>query len=410
MVIAFAWRNVWRRRRRSTVTIGAIAIVAFVSLVYFGLGGAAKNSMYQALTEATGHVQIRPVAWETGRTVEDSTMGDADEVRAAVEAAVQVTLDRAVVVGVLDVPALVAGPERSRGVVVHGRDWPEEIRGRRMEGASLTGRFVEDPGDVVLGASLARALDVGVGDDVVVFAPGGRGAGVTVLNVVGTVELLNANEEIVTVWTGLAEAQEAYAPGRVGRFEIHDLDALRIEEDARSAALATRLTELLDGPAVLTWREVDPTLQTTFDALDPLLFGVTVIVFILAGLLVLNTVYLGVMERIKEFGVLHALGAGDGRVMTWIATESLWLCGLGALLGTAAGLGTVFAFRDGLEIAPLTEYYASFGFDPVFYLSVTATQVTFTVAFSLVTALLAAAWPAYLASRLEPVEAMRFHA
>ena len=93
-----------------------------------------------------------------------------------------------------------------------------------------------------------------------------------------------------------------------------------------------------------------------------------------------------------------------------IALESVLMCLLGTVVGTAGGLALVAAYADGLVIEPLVEYYASFGMDPVFYLSVTPGQVAFAVAFALVTALAAALWPAYLASRLEPVEAMRFQA
>jgi ABC-type antimicrobial peptide transport system permease subunit len=141
-----------------------------------------------------------------------------------------------------------------------------------------------------------------------------------------------------------------------------------------------------------------------------MLFIVSSMFFVLAGLLVLNTVYLSVMERIHEFGVLHALGAGDRRILAMIASESVLMCLLGAIVGTAGGLWLVAAYADGLVIEPLVEYYASFGMNPVFYLSVTLGQVAFAVAFAVVTALAAALWPAWIASRLEPVEAMRFQA
>lgn len=408
---SFPWRNVWRRRRRSAITIGAIAVVTFVSIVYFGFGGAAKNSMYQASTEASGHVHVRPARWTDARTWDDATIADASSVRATIDGAVAATMPGAIVVGVLDVPALLSSGQRARGVTMHGREWPARIQSRRTEGATWQGRFVETPGEVVLGASLARALDVSLGDTVTADAPGGGGSGRLTLQVVGLVDLLNANEEIGTVWTLLSDAQRLHAPGRVGRFEIHDLTAVRVSDDAASVALVESLDAALPADVeALSWRDVDPSIEATLEALDPLLYVATAMVFVLAGLLVLNTVYLGVMERIREFGVLHALGAGDRRVIAWITTESLLLCTIGTIVGTGLGLGTVAVYRDGLVIASLTEYYASFGFDPVFYLSVTLVQVVFTVVFALVTGVAAAAWPAYLASRLEPVEAMRFHA
>jgi len=61
-------------------------------------------------------------------------------------------------------------------------------------------------------------------------------------------------------------------------------------------------------------------------------------------------------------------------------------------------------------IPGLVEYYAAFGMDPTFYLSIKPGQLAFAIAFAFITAVAAALWPAWIASRLEPVEAMRFQA
>lgn len=409
-MISLAWRNLWRQRRRSLVTAGAVALVVLFSVMYFGLGGAMENSMYQRLTETGGHVQVRTPGWRDASSLEGTLIDEAAEVRATVERLASDRLVAPEVVGVLDVPALLSGDVRSRAVPIHGQDWPAAVRERRLGGSELAGRFLENPGEIVLGASLAAALDVGLGDDVYVYAPGGRGFGAAAYELVGLADLADPGAEIATAWTTLEEAQALAAPDAVQRFEVHATSLVRIEDDTVADALAAALADALPELEALTWLEVEPSMSVLLDSLDPMMYVVSVMFFVLAGLLVLNTVYLSVMERIREFGVIHALGAGDRRVLGMIATESVLLCLLGAVVGTAGGLAFVAAYRDGLVVPGLEAYYASFGLDPVFYVSVEPEQVAFAVLFAVVTALAAALWPAWLASRLEPVEAMRFQA
>lgn len=410
LLIALAWRNLWRHKRRSLITAGAVAIVTFMSVAYYGMGGAAENGVYQQLTETGGHVQLRAPGWEDARAVGDALIEDAAAVTDRVRAVAGDVVDAPLVLGVLDVPALLSGETRSRGTALHGQDWPDAATERRIGPGTLNGRMPEADDELVLGASLATALDVALGDDVFAYAPGGEGLGAAVFTLVGLVDLADPNAEIAAAWTTLAGTQALAAPDAVQRIEVHGLELVHLSDDTVAGSLAARLSSELPRLEALTWREVSPGLANLLRTIQPMLFVVSAMFFLLAGLLVLNTVYLSVMERIHEFGILHALGAGDRRVLGMISLEAVLMCLLGTVVGTAGGLALVAAYADGLVIEPLVEYYASFGMDPVFYLSVTPGQVAFAVAFALVTALAAALWPAWIASRLEPVEAMRFQA
>ena len=408
--MALAWRNVWRQRRRSLVTASAVGVVVMLSVMYFSFGGAAENSLYQRLTETAGHVQVRQAGWRDATSFEATLIEEADSVRSLVETRAAEMLAAPMVVGVMDVPALLSGDVRSRGVALHGQDWPSLAQERRLAGGTLDGRFLSGPGEIVLGASLARALDVTLGGDVFAYAPGGSGFGAALFTLVGTVDLADGNAEIAAAWTLLEDAQALAAPGAVQRFEVHGTSLMRLQDDAVSDSLAAALQADLPAYEASTWLALNPSTEQLMETLDPMLFAVSVLFFILAGLLVLNTVYLSVMERIREFGVIHALGAGGGRVLRMIALESVVMCATGVVVGTAAGLAFVAAYADGLVIPGLVEYYAAFGMDPTFYLSIKPGQLAFAIAFAFITAVAAALWPAWIASRLEPVEAMRFQA
>lgn len=408
-VIALAWRNLWRQRRRSLTTAAAVGVVVWIAILFYSFGGAFRNSFYQDITESVGHVQVNPTGYRDAVAFSDSLLRDAAPLRRTLQA----LAPEAAVVGVVQVPALVAGDERSRGALVVGQDWPRDLRATFTGRHLADGSFVTD-GDlrgIVLGRSLADALELTLGDPVAVYAPGTEGLGASAYQLVGLVTLDDPSQEAGAAYLSLAAAQELAAPGAVQRFELHLPDLRQISSDARTAALAGRLGAALpSGVSVETWRAVDPTLVALMNAMNPVLYGMSLLFFALAGLLVVNTVYLSLIERVREFGLILALGAGGGQVIRMIVTESVLLCLTGAVVGAAVGLGMVALLAPGFTMPGFEGLYAAMGMNPVLYPSVTPGQVGFAFGFAVLTAVAAALWPASLAARIEPVEAMRYTA
>jgi ABC-type antimicrobial peptide transport system permease subunit len=91
-----------------------------------------------------------------------------------------------------------------------------------------------------------------------------------------------------------------------------------------------------------------------------------------------------------------------------VTLESLLLCGTGAALGLAAGLGMVAWLADGFTVPGMEQIYAEMGMSPVLYPAVAPWQVALAVGFAVVTAVLAALGPARMAARVDPAVAMRY--
>ena len=407
-MMVLAWRNLWRHRRRSLVTIGAVAVVVTLSLIYYGFGGASLNSMYQSLTEGGGQIQVHVPDYRDLREFDRLLIRDADAVRETLSA----NAEGGEVVGVLEIPSLLAGEDRSRGIVLIGQDWTPAVQSRLIESNLSDGRSLADGelDGIVLGASLAKALEVAVGGEVFAYAPGTEGYGAGAYTVVGIVDLLDAGFESRAAFMTLPAAQELAAPGAVSRFELHYPELVRLDQDVQTPLIRDRLRQQLPQLSIEEWRELNPTLVRLLDVIGPLMAVVNVIFFLLAGLLVVNTIYLSLMERIHEFGVIISLGANGRKVVAMITLESMFLTMTGAAVGLAVGLTWLAFLSRGVRFPGLDEYYASFGLSPVFYLSITPAQALFSVSFAIAIGILAALWPASVAARLEPVEAMRFTA
>ncbi|HLT57285.1 MAG TPA: FtsX-like permease family protein [Limnochordales bacterium] len=403
---ALAWRNVWRHKTRSLVAAGAVAAVVLFTLVFFGFVTATTNGMFELLTSESGHLQV---IGARAREVQDF---DARLIRDAqqVEAALLRELPAVRLRRVLEVPALISGETRARGALIVGVAQDEVLAQRFAQEHVAAGRL-PSPGswdEIALGAALARALQVELGDPVYVFAPGTEGWGAAAYTLVGLLAFPQTAYEIQAAYLSLEGAQELAAPSAVSRLEVHLVPERGVVTDAVIEDAKARAAAAL-GPAVRveTWREASPDTAAMLDLMDPAMAVFSLLIFVLAGLLVVNTIYLGLVERIREFGVIIAVGADRWRVMRMVLAESLVLVAAGTAVGLLTGGLLLVSWADGFRMPGLDEVLAEAGLPAVLYPAVTPAQVAVTVGFAVATALMAALWPAWVAGRLEPVEAMR---
>ncbi len=407
-LFSLSWRNIWRHRGRSLMTAGAVGLAVFFTLVYLSFLGAMENGIYNNLTASVGHLQVRVEGYREKREFRDLLIPNAAQVEARL--ATQTQASRVVA---LEIPALVAGETRSRGVLLIGDQRPPELRERFVKQSLVEGRLPEagDLDSIALGASLARALKVRLGDAVYVYAPGTEGRGAGAYRLVGLLRFPDPAIEARSAYLALAAAQELAAPGSATRIELH-FPFTRYSQDAQLDTVQPALAASLGpGLSLESWREASPAIAQIFNLLTPLVLIFAAIFFGLAGLLVVNTIYLGLLERTREFGVIVALGAGPGQVTRMVVLESLLLCSSGALVGGLLGLLTIAALSGGFSLEALYgEVGSVFGLPEKVYLSLRAWDIPITLAYTLLTGLLAAWWPARVAARLEPVEAMRFTA
>lgn len=404
---SLAWKNVWRARSRSLLTAGAVAAVVAMMLLMFGLSGAMLNGMFENLTNTSGHLVVQVRNADKVREFDRSLVRGVPGLKATIEQA----LPQAEAEAVLEVPALLAGEVRSRGVVLMGlepggRLMQEYADKYRVSGQPLGGG---DEWSIALGTALAKALQVQVGDPVYAFAPGTEGFGAAAFTVAAVLNLPESSVSARTAVLTLQAAQELAAPNAASRIvvflpQLKTLEQKKLLEEARN-----KLAAVLPGSyEVLTWRQAQPAFAALLDMYGPILLVYALIFFVLAGLLVVNTVYLGLVERIREFGVIIALGADRWRIMRLVILESLLLVASGAVVGGVLGGVALWKLARGFSLpGSLAEQYAQLGLPVVMYASITPGQVVLVFVFAVLTAFVSALWPAWLAGKLEPVEAMR---
>lgn len=406
-----AWRHLVRSRRRTRLTLLAVMIPVLFLVLMFGLSNSMLADLFDSATRIdTGHLQVRQVARRgTGSAI--PLMTDPEAVVATIDAldGVEWRTVR------LDLPALASSGNRSQTVYVQGIV-PEEIAPvSTLRDLVVRGRYLQT-GDAgaIIGEELADLLAIGIGDDIVLLgAHPDAGVGVLKVPVVGvfSAPLAEMGRTVVQVTLetarrlarspNAATAVIARVHGVVGPRSLHALQAV-------AGPLAEMLPDYLE---VLDWRSLAPQVHGYQRILEPTLLLIATVFFGLGALVVLNTLYLSVLERTRELGVTLSLGASRGHVIRGVLTEAGLIAVAGAVGGATLGVALILMV-EALGGIPIPGTFAGFmkavGMSPVIHMAVHPSQVVVSVMAMIAVALSAAWFPAYRASRLEPVEAMRY--
>jgi len=404
ILLRLAARNLWRNARRSLITVSAVATGTAGLIFLWGYVDGMNQQMIDNTTRyLAGHLQVHRLGFQDDPTPE-LAFANAPEMinRIAAEPAVTGVAPR------VEGTALASGPEKSRGVVVMGIDPARETTVTTLAAAVKQGTFLKsgDASGIVVGDKVADVLRVSAGGEVVLItqaADGSIGAGrYRVRGIYDSgIDLIDGNFVLLP----LSAAQELFAlPGRVNALAIRlkDLDALPRVQRALHSAI---------GPdfEVLGWPRLLPAVVSDIRFHEVLTYIVLTVVFMIVTLGIANTVLMAVMERIREFGIMMALGTEPGQIGRSVIYESMLLgCG-GLILGGAVGAGIVYYYGwHGLDFGDYAKAMATMpGLTSIVYPLLRADHVLLVSTLILGTVVLAAIYPAWKAAGYTPVEAIR---
>lgn len=400
-----AWRNLWRNPRRTALALAAIGLSLALVLVYDGILRAYADWMREAITgPLLGHVQAHAPGWRKDRAL-DRTLRGAGAALREVRAVPGVAGASARVYA----PALAALGEEGFAVLVLGLEPAAEARG-----TGLLAGVVEPPAGhrVLMGRVLAETMGVRPGD---VVALVGQGVDGSLANDLFTVTgLVQTSVDLVNrqaVLMDLAAAQDLLAmTDEAHELVVHAADP----EGAKALAPVVAALPALAGAEVLDWEALAPDMLALVELVEIAWVFVLVLVFVAAAAGVANTMLMATYERTRELGMLLALGARPRRIVVLVVAEALVLGLAGVLLGVALGGGIVaITHRTGFDYSALTGggptelSFAGLRWSLVLYPRLALADVLRGAGAVLLTALLASAWPAARAARLEAAKALR---
>jgi ABC-type lipoprotein release transport system permease subunit len=421
LTLKIALRNLLRQKRRSILT-GSSMLVGFVLACFFiGWADGTYNHIIDTFTRnRLGHIQIHREGYldkaKLYKTIDDpeavfSLLRDiepvdswAPRVFAAGLVSISGTSVGAEVIGV-DPEA----EDRTTGFsekLVAGRCFAgtaTDAGGGGSQGASSAARS-SGLAEAILGKDLARILEGGVGDTVVIVSQAADGSIANDLyQVIGLVDTGDPGLNRSAFYLPLAEAQQLF----VLRGRVHEI-AVTVDSLNHVASVTQTLADRLSGTGleVSPWQVFARDFYRAMQADKNGMYLSLAVVIIVVAITVLNTILMSVLERQKEYGVLRAVGTRPGQIVAMVISETGLLTLAAVILGSVLGFLLNFYFsRHGLVLAnPIT--WGSVQLEVMkgeinarsFYLPALTVAVT-----SLVVCL----FPALHAARTEPAETMR---
>jgi ABC-type lipoprotein release transport system permease subunit len=396
-----AWRNVWRNRRRSLVTVAATTLAFTVMILYSSVVQGYLTSMERNLLDLElGDVQIHAPEYRDDASLY-SSIPESDELLARFDARGFRASARLLGFG------LGASDEASAGVQAVGVDVDRDATVSLIAERVRAGRWL-DPGDpygVVIGTQLARTLVVEPGDELILLSQASDGSMANDLFVIRGV-LLGVGEGVDRA--GVFMTDEAFRRFFVFPEGAHEI-ILRRPADMELDAFGAAVTDLAPGERVETWRQIAPTLASLMDSARGLMVMVFLIVYIAIGILILNAMLMAVFERIREFGVLKAIGFAPSQVLLVIFGETAVQTALAIAIGFALAVpGLWYLVNVGIDMGKLGGM-AMMGvvLDPIWRGEVSADVVLGPLVTLVIIVALATLYPAAKAAWISPIQAIQ---
>lgn len=401
MLLKIAWRNIWRNKARSLVVMGSIIVGIWALIFAVGfMNGFMVGYMADIINHDVSNVQIHNPEFKTDYDIKYSIPDGHEKAREVAEwAGVKSTTTRVLVNG------MIASPKKADGVQIRGVNPGNEARVTRLDSLIVEGAYFEGVrrNPIVIGNKLAEHLNVSVKSKVVLtFNDKSGNITSAAFRVAGIVKSssLNISERYAFV------EQDDLTRLLGLKNEVHEI-AVLADPQFDDRQIVSKYEETFTGDVAENWKEIMPELALLQDMYGNMLYVLTVIIMLALVFGIVNTMLMAVLERIRELGMLIAVGMTKMRVFLMVMLETIYLGILGAPIGLFIGWMTIGYFADkGLDLTNYSEGLESWGYNSILYPYVESNSYGIIVFAVAITAFLGAIYPAWKAVKLKPVEAL----
>jgi ABC-type lipoprotein release transport system permease subunit len=399
-----AFRNLNRNRRRSILSGLAVSLgLALLMLIAAVIHGEMEGSVGKTIQLVSGHIQIRSSGYVDGKSSLKwaDLVADPEKVIADLEAVPQIKDLIKVATPRLYASAIVSSGNDSIGVQLIGVD-PLSAANDPFSQGLTSGAFItaEDDSGIVIGQLLADKLKIKVGDSMSLLVNTSNGdVSQQNFTVRGLYTTHTPSYDESTILMPLAKTQ-AITSTQNHASAIFILLKDRNQADAVAAAIKG------SGYQVKTWQDMNQLLLDTETLANSFMIVIYLIVLAITATVIVNTLIMSVFERTREIGILAALGMKSRNIMSLFMAEATILAVGGIAFGVLLGwLVCLYFGKFGFSIGNLglrnglmlgDKLYASLTGGDVINLTIVAFIVT----------MVASLFPAILAARLEPVDAL----
>lgn len=402
MLTQIAWKNIWRNKKRSLVIILAITLGLcgglFSGALMMGMGESMVDS---AIDRYLGHIEIHSKKFSEDIQISHN-IKDLEKVRSVLQSqdSVEAFSERMVLEGMAQSAAA------SYGVKIVGIDRVAEKKVTRLYEKVIKGGYLDlkRKNQILIGKKLADRLNLDLRKKIILTFQNEHGDIIYLAcRISGIFKTESSLFDESTVFLKHIDLQRSLQSGNL----VHEV-AIRTASSKEVQAVKEKLAAQLPGLNVQSWKELAPELAFISTSMEAFtyLFVAIILFALLFG--ITNNMLMSVMERIRELGILTAVGMKKMRIFTMILLETIFLSITGGILGMILGSTLIEIFYDnGIDLSAFATGLESFGSGSILYPFLPASMYIGLTIMILFAANIASLLPAWKATHLQPAEAIR---
>ncbi|THB70321.1 MAG: ABC transporter permease [Desulfovibrio sp.] len=409
MLARLAWRNIWRNPKRTLIIVLAVLIGVWSLVTFVGFSmGMVESIRVTGIATLTGHIQIHGQGYRDDPVIENR-IADSEAMRQALNQALP---SGSLVSERIRLSGVASNARHSSGITLVGIDPDQEMAVSFLGNGVSEGRMLtqDDGNKIVVGRALLETFETEIGKKLVLMSQGVDGEIESrAFRIVGVFDAEMEGTEKNFVFVLKSSAQDMLGLGQ----ELLEVCIVLPDPEQLNPVAENLRTALAESGAdsppleVHTWEDLLPLVILYLEVFDSFMYLWWLVVFIAMAFGIVNTMLMAVLERMREFGLLKALGMRPRSIVSMVLLESSFLLFLGLALGTLCGSLTVLLLaKTGINLSAMAQGSEYMGMSRVIYPVLDLANLITGNLMILLLGLLVCLYPAIKAGRITPVKAL----
>jgi len=401
--IEVSWRNLWRNPTRTNVTIAAVALCISILIIFQSMIiGLIDKAVFTTTNLVVGEVQIHAEGYLDDRSLY-KYLKNTKKIKSIAKKNNIGLVERSYGYG------LISSGTKSAGTQFWGVEPELELKYFDFAKHIDQGGFLNNSSSnkIVLGNKLALSLAAEVGSELVVFVQGADGSlGNELFYVSGILKNVADNIDRSAAIILKDDFNILFSADNM----IHEI-ALNSKGNFTAEEIQNLISAEIKNVEIDTWKQLMPTISLMTEKMSVFMRVLFSSIFtIAAGLGVMNTMIMSTYDRMREFGIIRAIGGTPFRIIKQVSLEAIILTFIASIIGTILGLSVALYFQKfGFDVSGKGNL--SFGgvvMDPIWKGSVSVGIVILPLILMFLVSVFSSLYPASIAARINPVEAIHY--
>jgi len=404
-LFSLSWKNIWRNKTRSLIIIFAIVfgIIGGVGIIAF-MNGLIFQRLEMAIGNEVSNIQIHNSHFQSNKELND-TIFNITRLTSVLDTSKKI---KAYSIRLKSV-TMINSANSGEGIMLNGIDPEKEKKVTRIYKYIKAGNYFQDKrkNGIVISEKLAQKLKIRMRSKVVVTMQSSSG-NITnaAFKVIGIYLTSNSTFDGHNAYVRKSDLAAVVGFGSQAAHEI----AISVYDDKETEMLVSSLKSTFKNDKIIieSWSDIMPELGLLNGVMDYMLYIFMSIIFLALSFGIINTMLMAVMDRVREIGMLMAVGMNKTKIFLMIMLETILLMLTGSFVGLVLSFAMVNFFKKyGIDLSKFASGMSGFGFSSTVYPFLETASYLKIIIMVILAGIISSIFPARKALMLNPSEAIR---